>query len=67
VYTPHLAEANDIEEWAGTIDARSEFPNLIRRLTLATADVEDIHVRAQEGTDYSGWDGRVKAKEERYR
>lgn len=63
MYTPHLAEANDIEEWAGTIDARSEFPNLIRRLILATADVEDIHVRAQEGTDYSGWDGRVKAKE----
>ncbi len=63
MYNPHLAEVSDIEEWADNIDSRSEFPNLIRRLILATADVKDIHIRAQEGTDYSGWDGRVKAEE----
>lgn len=58
----HLADAVALEYWADRIEARSDFPKLIRRLIHQTNDqVTDIEMRGGEGTGYAGYDGRVEA------
>jgi len=35
--TEILADATDLHQWAGTLEAESVFPELIRRLVYATS------------------------------
>lgn len=56
---PGLADAEDIERWAGAHRARAELPELVRRLLADTPGVTDLSIRAGRGVDFSGWDGRV--------
>ena len=59
---PHLADRIDIIGWADRIDARSEFPRLIRGLITANNDqVTMLEMRAAEGVDAPGYDGRSEA------
>lgn len=55
---PHLADRADIIKWADRIDARSEFPRLVRGLIRANNDqVIVLQMRAAEGVDAPGYDG----------
>jgi hypothetical protein len=59
---PHLADARDLEGWAERIEARSEFPRLVRRLIHQTNDqIVSLEMRAAEGTGFQGYDGEVEA------
>ena len=58
--THYLADAADLEQWAGRIEGRYNLPELVRRLVLATSSPCHVDFRAQEGTDYGGWDGLVE-------
>lgn len=60
---PHLADAADIERWAvDKVNARTDFPRLVRRLIRQTNDqVVALEMRADKGTGYAGYDGRVEA------
>jgi hypothetical protein len=55
---PYLADRADIIRWADRVDARSEFPRLIRGLIKANNDqVIVLQMRAAEGVDAHGYDG----------
>lgn len=55
---PALVNATDLNLWADRLDARSRFPQLIRRLILATdSGITKISFAAEEGTQLGGWDG----------
>jgi transcriptional regulator with XRE-family HTH domain len=55
-----FANATDLNQWANRRDAQDTFPQLIRRLVLATVDnVTHIDFRAHEGVQLAGFDGRV--------
>jgi hypothetical protein len=55
---PHLADRADIIKWADRIDARSEFPRLVRGLINTNNDqVIALQMRAAEGVDAPGYDG----------
>jgi hypothetical protein len=55
---PHLADRADIIRWADRVDARSDFPRLIRGLIKANNDqVVALQMRAAEGVDAPGYDG----------
>ncbi|OFV81033.1 MAG: hypothetical protein A2W26_08970 [Acidobacteria bacterium RBG_16_64_8] len=55
-----LVDATHLKAWADRLDSRAELPRLIRDLVNATAKPPiSISFRASEGTDLSGWDGRV--------
>lgn len=55
---PHLADRADIMKWADRVDARSEFPRLIRGLIKANNDqVIALQMRAAEGSGVPGYDG----------
>lgn len=59
---PHLADAVALDHWADRIQARSDFPRLVRRLIAQTNDqVVRLEMRAGEGTGFRGYDGRVEA------
>lgn len=59
---PHLADRADIIRWADRMDARSEFPRLVRGLIRANNDqVIDLQMRAAEGVDAPGYDGASDA------
>lgn len=59
---PHLADAADAEKWADRVEARADFPRLVRRLIAQTNDqVVALGMRADEGTDFGGYDGKVEA------
>src|SRR6266536_3185194 len=60
---PHLASAEDIEAWAErVIEARTQFPRLIRRLIRQTNDqVTTLSMRADMGAGVPGYDGIVEA------
>ena len=60
---PHLASAEDIEQWAdNAVEARTEFPRLIRRLIRQTNDqVTSLQMRAGLGAGIRGYDGIVEA------
>lgn len=55
-------DTRDLEQWAGTLEARGDLPALVRRLILATTDRrERTQLRFPSGSsiDLRGWDGRV--------
>lgn len=56
---PGLADAEDIERWAATYRARSQLPELVRRLLADTPGVTLLSIRAGTGVDHAGWDGSV--------
>src|SRR5690348_6337014 len=59
---PQLADAAALEEWADRIDARSNFPRLVRSLITESNDqVVELQMRGGEGSDVPGYDGRVLA------
>lgn len=62
MFPESLANSNDIQSWANLYNSRSIFPDLIRRLVLATSHPISINFRAQEGVDIGGWDGIVENK-----
>jgi hypothetical protein len=47
----------DLDLWARTTDAQDRFPELVRRLVLATSAPQRVEFRAGEGTQLGGWDG----------
>jgi len=58
---PELVSAADVDQWAGSLAARSTLPRLVRRLILANTSVTKVAMRAGEGTGIPGWDGLVEA------
>lgn len=57
-----LADRADIVRWADRIDARSEFPRLIRTLIRQNNDqVVELEMRTAEGTGVRGYDGFTRA------
>lgn len=61
--TPHLADALDLRRWAEEVEARPQFPSLIRRLIWQTNDsVSKLEMRDAEGTGFEGYDGEVTAE-----
>jgi hypothetical protein len=60
---PYLASAEDIQQWADSVvEARTQFPRLIRRLIAQTNDqVTSLQMRADKGTGVPGYDGIVEA------
>src|SRR4051794_14504064 len=55
-------KALELENWADTLDSRSRFPQLIRRLLHATVEeLKLIEFPAGEGVQREGWDGFVEA------
>ncbi len=56
---PISANATDLTHWADRIEGRYDFPDLIRRLVLATSKPDRIEFRAQEGAGFAGWDGET--------
>lgn len=59
---PYLVDRADIVKWADRIDARAEFPRVIRGLIRATNDqVVSLQMRAAEGSGVPGYDGTSDA------
>jgi hypothetical protein len=59
---PYLVDRADIVRWADRIDARAEFPRVIRGLIRATNDqVVSLQMRAAEGSGSPGYDGTSDA------
>ena len=56
----HLANATDIEQWADSMASRSDLPELVRRLVIASSNPQRADFRAQRGTGLGGWDGLVE-------
>lgn len=53
-------DARDLELWAGTHEARSQLPELVRRLILATTDRQErseLRFPSGSSVDQPGWDG----------
>ena len=60
--SPTLVDATDLEQWADRLEAQGLFPQLVRRLILATGQqLRKVSFRSGEGTRHRGWDGVVKA------
>lgn len=58
-----VVTATDLTSWANLREAQSSFPQLIRRLILATASgLESVSIRSGEGVGLPGWDGVVEAR-----
>lgn len=59
---PHLADAAALQAWADRVEARSDFPRLVRRLVqLSNDQIVSLEMRAAEGVGYGGYDGKVEA------
>lgn len=58
---PELVTASELNIWAGSQDARTAFPDLMRRLLAATPGITNVEVRAYEGVAAHGWDGRASS------
>ncbi len=59
---PHLADALAVKQWADRVEARTDFPRLVRRLIRQTNDqVVSLDMRAAEGSGFRGYDGHVEA------
>ena len=53
-----------IENWASTGEAGAEFPNIVRRLILATSpDLALVDMPGGSSVRLPGWDGRTRATE----
>lgn len=59
--TTQLITATDLHERSVRLAERGLFPDLIRRLILASdSSVRWLHFRAHEGIAIGGWDGRIE-------
>lgn len=58
---PELVRATDIDRWAGTLDAKGAFPDLVRRLLASSPGITNLEMRAHEGVAAPGWDGSATA------
>lgn len=58
---PELARAIDIDRWGATLDAKSAFPDLIRRLLASTPGISNLEMRTHEGVAAPGWDGTANS------
>lgn len=59
---PHLADLQDIIEWASRIISRSDLPNVARQLIWQTNDsIIKLDMGGDEEIDFSGYDGVVLA------
>jgi len=59
---PHLADAEDIIQWAQRITSRADLARLVRSLIEQTNDqVVTLEMRAGEGAEAPGYDGIVEA------
>jgi len=59
-----MVDATDLDRWADMRDAQHLFPQLVRRLVLATDQrVCKVSFRSGEGVVLPGWDGVVVADE----
>jgi excisionase family DNA binding protein len=56
---PELVTANELNQWAGLLDSKGAFPDLMRRLLAATPGITNLDVRAYEGVAAHGWDGHA--------
>lgn len=56
---PELVDATQLDAWADLRQSQDKFPELVRRLMLATPGLTRVSVRAGEGVAFSGWDGRA--------
>ena len=62
---PKWISAVELNRWADTVDARTRFPELVRRLihvSIPKADLELIDFLGGEEAQRPGFDGRTKAK-----
>ncbi len=50
---------DDLQLWAGRVEAFHQLPELLRRLLMATAPLSSIEMPADGGTRRPGWDGVV--------
>ena len=54
-------EPSDVAGWAGKAQASAEFPNVVRRLILATAPALSlVDIPGGSSVKLPGWDGRVR-------
>jgi hypothetical protein len=59
---PHLADRADIIRWGDRMEARSEFPRLVRGLIQRNNDqLAELEMRAAEGVGAPGYDGVTRA------
>ncbi len=59
---PHLADRDAIIKWADRMEARSEFPRLVRDLIHRNNDqLAELEMRVAEGTGARGYDGVTRA------
>src|SRR5258708_1602594 len=59
--TSNWVRALELENWADTLDSRSRFPQLVRRLLHATVEgIQLVSFPAGEGVQREGFDGIVK-------
>ncbi len=59
-------DTRDLEQWAGTLEARGDLPALVRRLILATTERkerQELRFRSGSSIDLQGWDGRVNVSD----
>lgn len=56
---PELVDGTQLSQWAATREAQATFPELIRRLLVASPGVTNISMRAGDGVAARGWDGRA--------
>lgn len=56
---PELVDGTQLNLWADTRSAQDQFPELMRRLLVATPGLTSIFVRANDGVSQHGWDGTV--------
>lgn len=56
------ATGTELERWAATREAQERLPELLRRLIAASCPRDQYHLRASEGVQLGGWDGKVESK-----
>lgn len=58
---PELVDGSQLHYWAKTQRSKDLFPELIRRLLSTTPGVSELSMRASDGVNSPGWDGRANS------
>lgn len=58
---PELVTAVEIQQWADRDDAKTSFPELMRRLLAQAPGITNLDIRAHEGVAAPGWDGAASS------